>query len=83
MMKVFDIKTPYNRSQTHSVVAESMAKAEEIFLKEYPNTEISEICLHSNYVQIQAAHAEKKMNNRIGRSHVLGTTKNNRIVNVA
>ena len=55
MMKVFDILTPFNYSQTHSVVAESMAKAEETFLKEYPFTEIKEIRLHSVYVQIQDA----------------------------
>lgn len=52
-MKVYDILTPFNRSQTHSVVAESIAKAEEIFLKKYPGTEILEIRLHSDYVEIQ------------------------------
>ena len=57
MMKVFDILTGFNYSQTHSVVAESMAKALETFHKEYPYTEISEIRLHSSYVQIQDAPA--------------------------
>ena len=57
MMKVFDIQTGFNYSQTHSVVAESMAKAEETFHKEYPHTEILEIRLHSSYVQIQDAPA--------------------------
>ena len=58
MMKVFDILTPFNYSQTHSVVAESMGKAEETFRKGYPYTEIREIRLHSSYVQIQDAPAE-------------------------
>jgi hypothetical protein len=58
MMKVFDILTPFNYSQVHSVVAESMAKAEETFLKTHPFVEIREIRLHSNYVTIQGAPAE-------------------------
>ena len=52
-MKVFDIITHSTYSQTHSVVAESMAIAEKLFLEKYPFTEILEIKLHSNYVQVQ------------------------------
>ena len=52
-MQVYDIHTPFNHSQTSSVVAESMAKAEEIFLKKYPYTVINSIVLHSQYVLIQ------------------------------
>lgn len=54
-MKVFNILTPYNYSQTSCVVAEDMATAEKLFLKEYPNTTILKIELHSNYVIVQPA----------------------------
>ena len=53
MLKVYDIMTPFNYSQTHSVVAESMGDAERIFLEEHPNITIKEIQLHSEYVQVQ------------------------------
>lgn len=57
-MKVFDIFVPGNYSQTHSVVAVSMAKAEEVYLKKHPFAKIREIRLHSSYVEIQDAPAE-------------------------
>ncbi len=52
-MKVFDIKTPQTIGQKHMVVADTMAKAEEIYLKEYGPTTILEIILLSEYVLIQ------------------------------
>lgn len=52
-MKVYDVTKRHNYSQIHSVVADSMAKAEEIYLKKHPSTEIIEIRLHSSHVQIQ------------------------------
>ena len=51
--KVYDILTPFNYSQKSCVVAENIAHAERIFLKEYPNTKIIEISLHSEYVLVQ------------------------------
>ena len=58
MLKVFDICTNYTYSQTHSVVAESMAMAEKIFLDKYPGTTINEIKLHSTYVEVQETPTE-------------------------
>lgn len=52
-MKVYDILTPFNYSQKSCVVADNMAKAEELFLKEYPGTKILEITLHAEYVLVQ------------------------------
>lgn len=52
-MKVYDISTESFSTQIHSVVAESMGKAEEIYLKEYPNNIITKIKLHSEYVLVQ------------------------------
>jgi hypothetical protein len=52
-MKVFDVLTPFNYSQKNCVVAEDMATAEELFLKEYPGIKILEIKLHAEYVIIQ------------------------------
>jgi hypothetical protein len=52
-MKVFDIETTFNRGQTHSVVADDIGKAERLFLAKYPQTTISRIILHSEYVQVQ------------------------------
>ena len=52
-MKVFDILTPYNYSQKSCVVADNMAQAETLFLKEYPNTTILEIKKHSDYVIVK------------------------------
>ena len=51
-MKVYDILSAFNYSQTYSVVAESMAEAEKAFLAEYPGTIILEIKLHAKYVLI-------------------------------
>lgn len=51
-MKVYDIETVFNRSQTHCVVAESMAEAERIFKLKYDGS-IEAIKLHSEYVQVQ------------------------------
>lgn len=59
-MKVYDIKDSFSSNQIHSVVAESMAEAERIYLAKYwPNT-IKEISLHSEYVQIQKYDEQKK-----------------------
>ena len=52
-MKIYDVLTPYNYSQKSCVVAENIAKAEEIFLKQYPYTTILKIELHAEYVLIQ------------------------------
>lgn len=52
-MNVYDIETVNTYSQTHSVVAESMAEAERIFKAKYWPTTIQSITLHSKYVQIQ------------------------------
>lgn len=51
--KVFNVLTPYNYSQTSCVVADNIAKAEEIFLGKYPNTKILKIALHAEYVLVQ------------------------------
>ena len=59
-MKVFDIETNYSITQPHSVVAESMAEAERIFLGQYWPTTIKAIRLHSEYVQIQGIDEQKK-----------------------
>lgn len=52
-MKVFDIETALNCGQVHSVVADSVAEAERVFVGKYWPTEIKKITLHSEYVQIQ------------------------------
>ena len=52
-MNSYDILTSYNYSQTHCVVAKSIADAEKIFKLKYHYQTILEIKLHSNYVQIQ------------------------------
>ena len=52
-MKIFDILTPNNYSQTSSVVAKNMATAEKLFLEKYPNLTILEIKLHAEYVIVQ------------------------------
>jgi len=62
-MKVFDIQTPYNYSQKSCVVAEDMATAERLFLKEYPGTVILEIKLHSEYVIVDGGRDEDNTNN--------------------
>jgi len=59
MMKVYDILTPYNYSQKSCVVAQNMATAETLFKKEYPNTTILEIKLHSDYVVVRNPNGEK------------------------
>ncbi|HNX82741.1 MAG TPA: hypothetical protein PKL77_11420 [Candidatus Omnitrophota bacterium] len=59
-MKVFDIITPYTGAQVHSVVAESMAEAERVFTAKYWPTTITEIKLHSEYVQIQKYDEQAK-----------------------
>ena len=50
MIKAFQVCTPYNYSQKNLVVAESMAEAEILFLKKYPNTTILKILLDAEYV---------------------------------
>jgi hypothetical protein len=59
-MKVFDIETSGSYSQTHCVVAESMAEAERVFNAKYWPTEINGIKLHSAYVQIQKYDEQEK-----------------------
>ena len=53
MLKVYNILTPYNYSQTSCVVAESMAEAEKLFLEKYPNTTILKIEKHADYVIVK------------------------------
>jgi len=52
-MNVYKILTVFNYSQTHCVVAESMAEAEKMFLAEYPHTTINGIELISEYVIVK------------------------------
>ena len=59
-MKVYNILTPYNYSQTSCVVADNMGEAERLFLKKYPNTTILEIKKHADYVIVAPQHKEKK-----------------------
>ena len=49
-MKVYKIQTPFNYSQVHCVIAENLAEAEKLYLKEYPNADIIETELISKYV---------------------------------
>lgn len=51
-MNAYEIITPYNRTQTHIVIAESMGDAEETFKAEYQGTEIEKIVKVSDYVLI-------------------------------
>ena len=53
-MNAYEIKTPYNRSQKHIVVAGSMASAEKVFLDAYPNTKINSILLDAAYVLVES-----------------------------
>ena len=60
-MRVYDIVTPFNYSQTHSVVAANAGDAEKAFLREYPGTKILEIKMHAEYVIVaikEADHAD-------------------------
>jgi len=57
-MRIYDIITPFSRSQTHSVVANTMAEAEQLFLIAYPYTKIEEIRLHSEYVIVRDSGRE-------------------------
>ena len=59
-MKVYDINTNCTRSQIHSVVAESIAEAERIYMAKYWPTTINSIELHSEYVQIQKHDEQSK-----------------------
>lgn len=52
-MKVYNILTTHNYSQTKCVVAKDMATAEKLFLAEYPTVTILKIELHSNYVIVE------------------------------
>ena len=52
MLKVYNIITAFNYSQTHCVVAGSMAEAEKIYKDKYNDIEIKKIELHSNYVLV-------------------------------
>ena len=60
-MKVFDIVTDYTFSQIHCVVAESMAEAEKLYNKEYPDSVIKEIKLYSEYVLIKKEEIMKTL----------------------
>jgi hypothetical protein len=51
-MNVYDIEDGFRYSDTHCVVAESMAKAEEIWKEKYKATPLS-IKLHSQFVHVQ------------------------------
>ena len=52
-MKVFDVQDGYCYSQIHSVVADTMAEAEEIWYKKYPSNKIKTISVHSEYVLVK------------------------------
>ena len=52
-MKVYDILTPGNYSQTHSVVAKNMGEAERLYKAKYGPIRIIEIKLHAEYVIVQ------------------------------
>lgn len=58
-MNVYDILTPYNYSQTHSVVAESMGEAERLYKEQYGPIRIIEIRLHAEYVIVQGVEDER------------------------
>jgi hypothetical protein len=60
MMNVYDIIDDHTSAQVHSVVAESIAEAERVFLGKYPRTTIKGIKLHSAYVQIQKHDEQRK-----------------------
>jgi hypothetical protein len=60
MMYVFDIEDGISLSQTHSVVAESMAEAERVYKCKYWPCTIKRIILHSEYVQIQKYDEQAK-----------------------
>ena len=59
-MKVYDVVTPYNAGQTHSVVAKSMADAERITKEKYGPIEIKKITVHADYVLVQGIDDNKK-----------------------
>ena len=62
-MKVYDINLRTS-NQIHSVVAESIGKAEELYLEEYPGDTITDIELHSDYVIVQESELiEKRLKN--------------------
>lgn len=61
-VKVFDIHTVGTAHQIHSVVADSMAEAERIFLGKYWPIDITRIELHSQYVQIQKWDEQNRQN---------------------
>jgi len=52
-MKVFDVDTVGWCIDVYSVVAEDMATAEKLFLKEHPTSTIRKITLHSDCVIVQ------------------------------
>ena len=52
-MKVYDILTPFNYSQTHCVVAKSMGDAERLYKEKYGPIRIAEIKLHAEHVIVQ------------------------------
>ena len=52
-MKVYDILTPFNYSQTHCVVAKSMGDAERLYKEKYGPFRISKIKLHAEHVIVQ------------------------------
>jgi len=61
-MKAYKIYTGFGDYQNHLVIADNMAQAERIFEAKYWPTEIKEIELISNYVQIQKYDEQAKEN---------------------
>ena len=59
-MKIYDITCPFSNTMNHihSIVADSMGKAEELFLKAYPGVKIMSIELHSEFAIIQEPEEE-------------------------
>ena len=52
-MQAYKIQTPYNYSQKHLVICDSMAEAEKIFMEKYPECKIIEITLEAEYVEVK------------------------------
>lgn len=59
-LKVYDVETVYNRSQTHSVIARDMGEAERVYLEKYGPCTIFRILLHSQYVIVQPGDASQR-----------------------
>lgn len=52
-MKVYDVQDGFSYSQTHCVVADSLAEAEQLWYLRYPSNTIKEIKVHSEYVIVK------------------------------